>query len=98
MPKKLTVSHTFFSAVADIVYQRLGLDHPCSQFFMKAYELGTEEDMRVAMDAVRLLPTAQREHILSAAHRKLNEEARLLKWVMAKVDLPTDIPPTATRH
>lgn len=98
MSRKPAVTYAFFSAVADAAYQHLKPDHPCAQFFMKAQKSGTEKDMNVAMDAVRLLPIAQRDRILCAAKRKLKQEAHILEWIMVKVGSPTDIPPGATRH
>ena len=96
--EKPQTSYAFFNAVARIVAECLGDSHACTRLFSEARASSDSSQMDKAMQAVRTLPTAHRDHVLGTAKRLMSDDARFQQWVMKKIGSPTDIPPDRTNH
>lgn len=78
-------SRVYFETLAEVVYECLGEDHPCSQQFIRARSHLDEVTIDKALATVRRLPKVYRDRVLMTAKQRLKDELYFSKWLAEKV-------------
>ena len=86
------IGKPLFAALAESAEELLGSGDPCAQALREAASSGAADDMSRAETCLKLLPDADRDRIMEAAHRRLRSDptSLLLRAPM--------IPPEAKPH
>ena len=68
------IGKPLFAALAESAEELLGSDDPCAQALKEAAGSGAAGDMSRAETCLKLLPDADRNRVMEAAHRRLRSD------------------------
>lgn len=87
-----------FAAMVEVAAEFFGEDHSTTKALREALSSPHSDAIERGVALIHALPTAHRDHILGHANLKLNQEAKVLSWLMERTGTPTEIPPGETKH